>query len=346
MDKNKLLVTPEQEKIIHLENDLLAIRSRLHEQKVSTKYWQRQHELAEERLAVVTSLSKNKPIKIKALSKSSLRSETTPLLVLSDWHVEERVEPSVVNNLNEYTPDIADSRITKLFNRTLKLISIWRKDTAVNELVVGILGDMINGYIHEDFTESNFMSPTEAVLWVEKRIIGGLDFLLNNGKFKRIYVLCTFGNHGRTTKQARIKLGYKNSYEWLMYQHIKEYYLNEDRVVIQVENGYHGYINIYDMTIRMHHGDGIRYNGGVGGLFIPANKAVASWNRTLPAFLDVFGHYHQHFDGDIWISNGSLIGYNLYAMKQMKALYRDPSQTLIFLEKNLGKTGVHQIYVK
>jgi len=346
MKKEKLLVTPEQEKIIRLEDSLLSIKELLREQKLSTKYWQHQSKLADDRLAVLTSLNKTvKPIRIKPLRATS-KSETTPLLILSDWHVEEHIEPSTVNRLNEYTPDIADDRIKKLFPRAMKLIDIWRKDTKINNLVIGILGDMINGYIHKDFNESNFMSPTEAIIWVERRIISGIDFLLNNGNFKKIHVICLFGNHGRTTEQARVKLGYKNSYEWLMYQHIKQHYKDTKEVNIQVENGYHGYIDVYGRTIRMHHGDGIRYNGGTGGIFIPANKAVKAWNQSIPAFLDVFGHYHQHFDGDIWISNGSLIGYNLFAIKKAKAIYREPSQTLIFLEKTMGKTGVHQVYVK
>jgi len=345
MDKNKLTITPEQEKIIRLEDNILTLQTLIREQRLSIKYWKHQYESSEDRLAAILTLGKAKPIKIKP-SRGNSKSETTPLLILSDWHVEERVEPTTVNNLNEYNLDIADSRISKLFNRAVKLISIWRKDTKIDNLVIGILGDMINGYIHEDFAESNFMSPTEASLWVTERIIGGIDFLLNNGGFKKIHVICLFGNHGRTTAQARVKLGYKHSYEWLLYQHIKQHYKDTKEVNIQVENGYHGYIDVYGRTIRMHHGDGIRYRGGTGGIFIPANKAVTAWNRSIPAFLDIFGHYHQHYDGDIWITNGSLIGHNLFAIKQIKALYREPSQTLIFIEKTLGKTGVHQIYVK
>jgi hypothetical protein len=69
-------------------------------------------------------------------------------------------------------------------------------------------------------------------------------------------------------------------------------------------------LQIYDVTVRFHHGHSIRYAGGVGGIYIPTNKAIAQWNKGRHADLDVFGHFHQLRDGGNFICNGSLIGYN------------------------------------
>jgi hypothetical protein len=80
----------------------------------------------------------------------------------------------------------------------------------------------------------------------------------------------------------------------------------------------------------------IRYGGGVGGLTIPANKAITQWNRLKHADFDCFGHFHQAFDGGTFISNGSMIGYNAYAIS-IKAAYEEPVQMLFGIHSKLGK---------
>ena len=96
--------------------------------------------------------------------------------------------------------------------------------------------------------------------------------------------------------------------------------------------------------LRFHHGDAIRYEGGVGGLTIPANKAIAQSNKSRTAYLDIFGHYHQMLDGGKFVSNGSLIGYNPYAIR-IKASYEEPKQVFFLMERDKGKTAVYPIFV-
>ena len=38
------------------------------------------------------------------------KNPVIPLILLSDWHIEEKVDPSTVSGLNEFNPDIAKSR--------------------------------------------------------------------------------------------------------------------------------------------------------------------------------------------------------------------------------------------
>src|SRR5208282_6842766 len=84
--------------------------------------------------------------------------------------------------------------------------------------------------------------------------------------------------------------------------------------------------------IRFHHGHAIKYQGGVGGITISVNKAINSWNRNRNVKLDIFGHFHQFFDGGNFICNGSLVGYNAYAVA-IKAAYERPSQTFLLVNK-------------
>ena len=284
----------------------------------------------------------------KTLIKPPLKgndSEATAFMIASDWHIEERVDPKVINGMNEYNPDIARDRAHRFFVNGARLIEIQRNGVNIDTLVLGLMGDIINGYIHEEFIEDNFMSPTEAILMAEDFIVSGITYLLKNCNLKKIVIPCSFGNHGRTTAKSRIATGYKNSFEWLMYQHLKKYYRDEKRIEFVVSDGYFNYLDVYGFTVRLHHGDYMKYGGGVGGISVPVNKAISQWNKTRWADLDVFGHWHQLIDGGNFICNGSLIGYNAFA-NMIKASYEPPKQAFFLMDSKRGKTVCAPIYVE
>jgi hypothetical protein len=107
----------------------------------------------------------------------------------------------------------------------------------------------------------------------------------------------------------------------------------------------HSYLQVYDTTIRFQHGHAIKYGGGVGGIYIPVNKAIAQWNKARHADLDVFGHFHQQRDGGNFVVNGSLIGYNAFAMS-IKADYEQPKQALFLMDKKRGRTCLWPLFLE
>lgn len=340
-------LTAEDEKIIKLKHQVSVRDHIIRDERKTVKYWIKQTERLSSELDVALAVKEHaKPIKITPRLRDG-KSETTGVLVLSDWHVEESVDPDTVNGRNEYNLTIAERRIKQVFRKTLLLTDIWRNRTRVDTLVVALLGDFISGYIHEELAEDNNLSPTQAVLWVQKRILGGLKLLLDEGGFKEIKVVCCVGNHGRTTRKPRIATAYKNSFEWLMYHSMADMFeqMGEKRVTFSIENGYHNYFELYGRTIRFHHGDSFNYREGIGGISVPVNKGILRWNKTRDAWMDIFGHWHQSIDAGSWLCNSSLIGYNAFALK-IKAPYEPPSQTLMFVEKTLGKTATLPLWVQ
>ena len=345
LEKTKPL-TPEEEEREKLKGLIESAKADKREAEKVARFWRKLAERREQELEVALAIKKEQKPIIITPQRGKTVSETMPVLVGCDWHAEETVEARAVDGLNEFNLDVADRRIERFFQRGLKLIDIWRRDTKIDELTLAFLGDLINGYIHEEYLESNALSPVETVNWLQPIIIGGIEFLLNNGKFKKIHVPCVYGNHGRTTQKIRIKTGYKNSFEWLMYNnlaHLARHFAGTC-VEFNIARGELLYATVYGRDIRFHHGQEFRYSGGIGGISIPANKAVKEWNDARRAYLDIFAHWHQYLDGRMWLSCGCLIGYDEFA-QHIKAPFQPPTQTLVFIEKNMGKTGVHQIYL-
>ena len=273
-------------------------------------------------------------------------SESVLCLVASDWHSEEPVYKGQVGGLNEHNLEIGEARANRFWQGCQRFYDIFRRDTKINTIIVGLLGDFITNSIHDELAEENLLSPTDAIYRVQNMLLSGIRFLLKNTT-SDIVVVCHSGNHGRTTQLQRISNEVGNSLEHFMYFNMRDQLANEKRVKFQIADGYHSYTRLFDgqYTIRWHHGHGLNYGGGVGGITIPVNKAIAQWNKGIRANLDVFGHFHTKIDGTNFVSNGSLIGYNAYAVR-IKADYEPPSQSLFLINKKFNAKGVYTpIYV-
>ncbi|NCN07510.1 hypothetical protein GW933_02340 [Candidatus Falkowbacteria bacterium] len=268
-------------------------------------------------------------------------SEATAIIVASDWHFEENVRPETINNLNAFNIEIGKIRANNFWRNSLTLINLCKKDITINNILLVLLGDFITNMIHEELAETNLLAPIDACIEVQNILISGIEFLLRNTDC-RLTIPCHSGNHGRTTARPRHSNEGGHSLEHFIYHNMAIHFANNPRVSFLIAQGYHTYINIYNMTIRIHHGHDIRYQGGVGGLYIPLNKAIAQWNKGCRADLDILGHFHQFRDGGNFIVNGSLIGYNAYALS-IKAEFEKPRQAFFLIDKKRGKTIVAPI---
>ncbi|MFV1964331.1 MAG: hypothetical protein ACC628_02825 [Pirellulaceae bacterium] len=115
----------------------------------------------------------------------------------------------------------------------------------------------------------------------------------------------TYGNHGRTTKRRRISTGYKHSWEWLAYNNLAGYF-KTPKIRFKIEQGYHNWLDVQGHDVRFHHGDAIRYHGGIGGVTIPLRKKIAQWNKRRHSHLDILGHFHQFIDAWDYVVCGCL----------------------------------------
>ena len=297
---------------------------------------------ATQRAALALEVRARRPDKVRPRRRSSKGREACAVILCSDWHVEETVDPATVNDLNAYDPREAERRAENLFHGAAWLTCMAARATTVRDAIVWLGGDLISGYIHEELAESNSLSPTEAILLVQRLVVAGLRSLLEQTQLEAIRVVCSYGNHGRTTPKRRVSTAAKNSFEWLAYHSIRAQLADEERITFSIADGAHSYAEVYGTTIRFHHGDDVR--GGSSGLEAPTRRAVSAWDSTRKADLTVIGHYHQFRDYGRVIVNGSLIGWNAYA-QSIRAQFEEPRQAWFLVDKARGKTLVSPLWV-
>jgi hypothetical protein len=304
----------------------------------------REEELERKLDFLLESGGKVKPKAIRKPARSKAKG-VAAVVPATDWHVEEVITHDGTNGKNRFDLAIAESRIKRFYQKVPELIE-WQNHLApVTELWHPLLGDLMTGYIHEELMETNSLSPTEASLFIQEHVCSGIEFLKKETGLP-IYVPTCVGNHGRTTPRKRIKTSYKNSFEWLLYETLAGRYAGDPRVEFRVGRGYHNTQEIMGRVVRFHHGDGLRYQGGVGGITIPVNKAIAQWNKVRAADFDIFGHWHTHLvNYPTWISCGCLVGYSEYSV-EIKADFQHPTQTFIVIDRRYGLTQATPIFLE
>lgn len=325
------------------------LRTKLDKLDAELKRERKARETAEKQLADLTAqaelfanLPKPKPRRIKAPAKKP-SGQAAAWYLTTDWHSEECIDPGTVNGLNEYNLEIAEARIARGFEKFLLMLGMASHVSRFDELGLWFGGDLVNGYIHEELEETNFLGPAEAADWVQDRAAAGIDLLLRETKLP-LRIVCSRGNHGRSTKRKRISTDYKSSWEYLIYRGLERAYRGNSRIEWTHERGYHSILSVHDWRVRFHHGDHLKYYGGVGGLSIPVNKSIAAWNKSIRCDLDVFGHWHQWLVTKHFVSVGCVCGYNAYAAS-IKAEYQEPSQGFLVIDRERGVTLTDEIFV-
>ena len=278
----------------------------------------------------------------------SLHNEATVIVGLSDVHVEETVKSKSVSDLNEYNLSIAEKRVTKFFNKIIKLTRQERKDITINTLVLNILGDLISGYIHEELIENNSLSPVEAARFIKSILIPNIKYLSENGGFDKIVIPMVCGNHARTTKKISYSSGYRNSYEYMLYKDIEQtfttFLIGYNNIEFLIPEAAFAVYSIYGKRIRACHGNHFNYRGGIGGLHIPLMTWLYKKDRVENIDMTIMGHWHTYLIGDNYLVNGSVKGFDAYAYdKGMK--YEPPLQQFQLIDAKRGFTVNKKIYL-
>jgi predicted phosphodiesterase len=267
-----------------------------------------------------------------------------PVVMLSDWHWGEVVRPSEVNGINAYNLAIAKERCERVFRNI--------KDMAFNHIanpdypgiIVCLGGDMVSGDIHEELANTNELPTMPVVFDLFDKIVAGLTFLAD--AFGEVTVYTAFGNHGRKDQNRTHKMAAWVNFDWMLYNMLERHFkaCGDKRITITVHDSFDQLFDVYGQKFLLTHGDrlGVRGGDGIIGIVGPiirgAKKVKANYN-SMGTHIDtlIVGHWHQYTPLKLVRVNGSLKGYDEYAMSG-RFDPEDPVQDMFLVHPRHGIT--------
>lgn len=263
----------------------------------------------------------------------------------SDVHAGKVVTLEETFGLNEYNIDICEKRLNCYFNSLVKLITQHGQNTIVDKLIFAPIGDLIDGYIHEEQRMQNELSSIEATIWMKDRLIAGVEFLLSKLDVPLIEIPFVTGNHSRNTDKMYFSKVTETSYETIIADALIKHFEHNERVKIHFNKSNIVFIeNVFGKTLRFEHGHSIKFGGGIGGVTVPIIKAIAKDQVAKKYDCLIIGHFHQQFDGGRFIINGSIIGYDKYAIDHHFE-YEEPKQAFFLIDDEGRRIQMTQVFL-
>ena len=288
-------------------------------------------EMANKALTVVSAAegAQLEPPRWLSPAKPKLSSATL-VVMLSDTHFDEVVNPDEMDGLNAYSREIAVIRLEKWAQNVVKLARHYLAGVKYDGVCVLLGGDIFSGDIHEELKETNADSMLGSLLFWSEQIAAAIGLLAD--EFGKVHVASVIGNHGRTTRKPRAKYRAKTNFDWLLSKMIERHFSGDSRMTFQIPESADCLIHIYSHGHLMTHGDQVNGGGGIGGIYPPIMRLRARKAQhhlsTGSSFSTLWmGHWHQYLSTPSLIINGSMKGYDEYA-KISNFGFEPPQQAL------------------
>lgn len=276
------------------------------------------------------------------LIKDKCESSITgvPSLLIGDAHWGEIILPSQVNGANEYNLDIAHDRLKTLCERTTDILKNHIANPNYPGIVLGFAGDMVSGNIHEELKVTNERPLLPIVFDLYCKLIEFIKVFADN--FKKVFIPCVAGNHGRITYKIQAKNFAHENVDWHIYSLLQKYFENDDRIKFIVSDSEDLTYKIYGWKYRMTHGGQFRGGDGVIGALGPILRGDTKKRAQAVDLGDAYdtlllGHFHTLMQLRKIISTGSICGFNEYA-KSNNMRYEPPQQALWITHPTRGMT--------
>lgn len=291
-------------------------------------------------------------------TKPSKHSKQAVVLHLSDLHVGEVVNREEVMGVNEYTLEIAQKRIQRLFNAaSILTTSAWpASDAAPVKFCVLLGGDLISGHgLHPEHAETDAGTAYQQTKWAAEYISSGilrlhLDLIERFGKPVPIEIISVVGNHGRDTfGKPRTKLVSLQSYDTLVSDFVEAGLKQYPTITHYRPRGFDAYFDVVGWPCLLTHGDRMGSGGGTG--FIGPMASIVKGHRKIidtehrqrrPVYKVFSGHFHTTGVSPFGFANGSGIGYGEFA-KSLRADPEPAQQNLIVFHERIGFLRWHPI---
>lgn len=293
----------------------------------------------QKRLSIYSSMSN--PTPPKWLCSSSKASTTgRPLMLLSDLHYDEVIDPKQIEGSNSYDIKIANQSIRNTIDKAVMLAFRFMNAPRYDGIIVACAGDFLSGTIHEELRETNEEDILQALAMLRDQLIWA--FMVLHEKFGNVYVPWVVGNHGRLSIKPQAKGKVKNNYEWLLGDMLRKHFEREKDIRFDVSDSSDITFPVYNKRFLLTHGDQFKGGSGISGFLSPMLIGHARKQRRQQALQKPFdtmlmGHFHQYVHTENVVMNGSMCGYNEYAYVN-NFQYEEPKQAYFICHPQHGVT--------
>lgn len=278
--------------------------------------------------------------------KSRTSHVARPVLMLSDLHLDEVVDPYTMDGLNEFNREIAEARFERTIQKTVEFLRRYTAGMDFDGITVMLGGDIVTGTIHEELAETNAAPLPDTIQFWTIRLASALTYLAD--EMGRVHVACVDGNHDRSGKRMKYKNRAMESWAWTMYKLMAHLVREDDRIDVTISPSSELIVPTFDTKFLLLHGDGAKGGNGIGGISVPISRYVHKLQMTYaatsrPFDMAVMGHWHQLIYNPSFVVNGSLKGYDEYA-KGHGFKFERPQQALFLVTPERGitmNTAIH-----
>lgn len=268
-------------------------------------------------------------VKVKPRKPNKRGKAEIALVHLTDWQAG-KVSVS-------YNIETLRKRIAQMCDKVMALTEIQRAHHPVNECVLVLGGDMVEGLTvfpgQQYEVEAHLFDQLFSVASIIEDAVHHLAVY-----FTKVHVVCEYGNHGRIGRKGDMPAS--DNVDRMAYKIASERCAHLKNVTWQQSADWYQIANIGNYKLLVVHGDEIPSFGGQTPSYSILRK-VNAW-ATFMDFNDcIMGHFHTPINltmangGRIWVT-GSPESDNQYA-KSFVAAVGKPSQRLMFVDPDKGR---------
>jgi hypothetical protein len=278
-------------------------------------------------------------------------SPQSAVLLLSDTHIGQVVEPEQTLGYGGYNLDVFMSRLKRL-EQAVHSILADHVTTPVKELVVPILGDMIHGNLAHSVEAGQHHTLFEQFYVAGHALAQFLRNISTLAPITRIYT--AVGNHPRWGTQKKMPTDNRYSnFDQFLYAYMQA--LTRDCVNIEwtLDKQPFAVFDVQGFTFYCGHGDHLR--GGDKALGIPAHSigrhlgtSMGLRSRQGKSLVNYycFGHLHKpiqlpHTLGEV-IVNGGFPGVDGFGLMEGFQAY-PPSQRFFLVHPKFGRAACYDL---
>lgn len=270
------------------------------------------------------------------------------VMLLTDTHFGEVVDPAEMNGYAAYNSEIAEKRLRRAFDRFITVARDHVSGIEYDGACVAIGGDIVTGYIHDELRETNDETLAESVVHWTAQLTAGLRMVAD--EFGQVYVPAVPGNHDRWEKKKKSKRKARDSVTWIIYNMLADRFSEDDRVTVQASEAADLTFQLHDHTYLLTHGDQFYGGSGISGALAPLmlgqhRKSRRNVAMGQPYDTMVMGHFHQDLTLPGVLVGNCMKGYDQFAYDH-NFLPSPPSQKFWVNTPEHGPTFHAELYVQ